>query len=197
MKEKPNGWLNIVIMLFGMFIGLAIALFVLIAWFEKVFADEPTEVTYEVEPVPFEEMIEADLDKKYEEWIEEDYTLEVVEEVSSDDIDLIARVVMSEASIESYEVKLAVAQTVVNRWRDTENEWKNVNDLYTIVNLGFSTQDNGEPTEECYEAVRQVLEQDVFPSDMLWFRLDYVKYGYEYTVDLNSRTKFSTVKRYQ
>lgn len=197
MRKKPDGWLDVAIMLFGLLIGLAIALFILIAWFEKVIAEEPIGDTYEVEPVPFEEMIEADLDRKYEEWIEEDYTLEVVEEVSSDDIDLIARVVMSEASTESYEVKLAVAQTVVNRWRDTEYEWRNVDSLWKICNLGFSTQDNGDVTKECYEAVRQVLEQDVFPSDMFWFRLDYVKYGYEYTVDLNSRMKFSTLKRYQ
>lgn len=86
-----------------------------------------------------------------------------------EDIALIARVVMSEASILSYDAKYAVASTIVNRVND-DNFPDSVNDvIYTPYQ--YSHQDNGEPTDECYEAARAAMDDPI--DDILYFRLDH------------------------
>lgn len=96
-------------------------------------------------------------------------------DVSQEDIDLMARVVMSEASILSFDAKQAIAQTIVNRVRTDFNDFKNMNTVTEVVNYpnAYSTQDNGKPNADCYYAVEIALTVEAFPDDMFWFREDY------------------------
>jgi len=97
---------------------------------------------------------------------------------TDEEIRLLERVVMSEASTESYECKVAVAETVINRFL----KW----DYESIVEVieeenAFSTQDNGEPNEDCIKAVTQALEYSEYDENMVYFRSGkYHSYGTEY-----------------
>ena len=125
--------------------------------------------------------------------------IEPVEEPRFTDaeIDLMARVVMSEVGIESFEVKQALAETIINRLESDYKEFRYQDTLDKVIVPGqFSTSDNGDPTDDCYKAVYAAIEYNAFPDDMLWARARYVSYGHEYTVDKNSVTKFSTVTNY-
>lgn len=96
--------------------------------------------------------------------------VEVVEEpeFSKDDIDLMARVVMSEASILPIDGKQAVAATILNRYRSAEFPDTISGVIYAPGQ--FSTQDNGEPNEDCYTAVYAAIKYDCFPKNMYYFR---------------------------
>lgn len=125
------------------------------------------EVEYP-EVIPFEEEIEKDLDIKFEEYEDEQ-------------VALLARVIMSEVGLKDPDCMQAVAQTVTNRMRD--GRWG-----YTMAEVvsypnAYSTQDNGEPTAECYEVARWVLAHPtVFPTNMYYFREGkYHTFGTEYT----------------
>lgn len=89
---------------------------------------------------------------------------------TQDEIDLMARVVMSEASVLNGEAKQAVAAVILNR---LYSEWRYYSGLDTIEDViegCFSTNDNGNPTPECYAAVYAAIENpDGFPSDLYWF----------------------------
>ena len=181
MKKKPEGWLNAAIVLFGILILITISFLFLI----QALAKEPElpEVSYP-ETVSFEEQLEADLDAKYEIWIEEQQKeTGYLIDVDQRDIDLMARVVMSEASILGSDAKQAIAQTIVNRVRDTDHEFRYQNTVYDVVTApnAYSLQDNGIPDELCYDAVYAALTYEAFPSDMFYFREGrYHDFGYEY-----------------
>lgn len=114
---------------------------------------------------------------------------------TDEEIYLIAKVVMSEVSIESFEVKQALAETIINRLDSDYQQFKYETTLEDVIRPGqFAC--NQEPTQECYDAVYAAIECNAFPDDMLWARLNYVSYGYEYTIDKDSKTKFSTVTNY-
>lgn len=91
--------------------------------------------------------------------------------VTQFEIDLIARVVMSESSIESYETKVAVAETIINRVLCP----KFPNTVYEVIFAPkqYSTANNGDVTEECYQAVYQALSGVQYCSYMFYFREDY------------------------
>lgn len=97
---------------------------------------------------------------------------EIPEEAfSKEDVDLIARVTMSEASIEPYNTQVAVAQTVLNRlhnggFGDTISE-------VVYSKWQFSTADNGDPTEQVYQAVYEAIYNPPHPFNMLYFRQYY------------------------
>lgn len=121
-------------------------------------------------------------------------TDEDIIEFTDKEIDIIARVVMSESSIESYAVKVAVAKTVINRVRSDHDEFIILESVSDVVVPGqFSTTYNGDTTEECYNAVYDAISDTELPDDMYWFRNDYITYGYEYVVDTDSILKFSTM----
>lgn len=92
-------------------------------------------------------------------------------ELTEYNIDLLARVCMSEAGTEPYIGKVAVVMTVLNRCDETG---KTTEEVVYAPNQ-YSTQDNGTLTEECYSAVAFAIEhRNIFPSDMMYFR----KYHY-------------------
>lgn len=96
------------------------------------------------------------------------HEIETPKTYTTDEIDLLARVVMSEGSVLPFEAKQAICETVLNRV-DSE---KYADTIYEVVcsEKQFSTKDNGEPTEECYEAVISAIQYRAFPRDMYWFR---------------------------
>lgn len=122
------------------------------------------------------------------EWNYDNYNI-----YTEDEIELMARVVMSEASTLSLDGKQAVAEVIINRVKS-----KNYPDTITdVINQPkqFYKGDNGEPTEDCYTAIRNAVCDKKFPDDMYWFRLKKVTYGYEYIKIGN--TYFSTEKNYK
>lgn len=206
MRNKPEGWLEAAVILIGWTAVLVTGIVLLIIASLKV--PEPEPFFINEEPIPLEDQIEHDLEVKYGEWIKAKATVKseavlTVKEVEKDipfftEIEkwIIARVVMSEASRESFTVKVAVAEVVINRIFSDYREFK----LQTAVDevvykpLQFSTAQD--PTDECYEAVETAIRENRYPDDMLWVRKDYVEYGYEYTVEEGSVLKFSTVTNY-
>lgn len=92
-------------------------------------------------------------------------------EFTNEEIDLMARVVMSEASISDIDVKFAIATTLVNRVRSDVFP----DSVAEVVNQpnAYSTQENGEPNEDCYKAVKWAIESQIFPTDMYYFRTDH------------------------
>jgi len=149
---------------------------------------EPVKIT-------FQEQIKHDEDIVYQQWEvtqttsslshdTETSNREYIIEVTQEDVDLMARVVMSEASILSDDAKQAIATTIVNRVRDKESEFRCQNTVKEVVYHGnaYSTQDNGEPDETCYQAVYNALTYDAFPAKMFYFRQNYYHaFGIEYT----------------
>lgn len=115
---------------------------------------------------------------------------------TDEEIALIARVVMSEASRECFEVKQAVAETVINRLDSDYKEFRFQNTLDDVVYADAQWAYNQEPTDECFDAVMAAIMYNAFPDDMLWARKDYVIYGYEICVNKDSVIKFSTVTDY-
>lgn len=92
--------------------------------------------------------------------IEEEYAMPSVKHdgkwyyFSQEDIDLMARVVMSEASTQSDLCKEAVATTILNRYFSPDF----YNDISQIIADAYSTADNGAPTDECYLAVHSAMK---------------------------------------
>ena len=89
-------------------------------------------------------------------------------EIEEGDVDLMARVIMSEAGGCDWETKVAVGSVIVNRV---------ISDLYpdTIREVvfqrrQFSTHNNGTPTAECREAAKEALTSWDVPEDVLFFR---------------------------
>lgn len=88
-----------------------------------------------------------------------------------DDIDLMARVVMSEAGGQSDECKEAVATTILNRVASPRYS----NCVSRIVEDAYSTADNGPVTDSCYLAVYSAIawwgsDFAVLPKQCYYFR---------------------------
>ena len=106
--------------------------------------------------------------------------------LDQDEIDLMARCVMSEAGGQSDECKEAVATTILNRWMSPNYP----DSIKVIINDAYSTADNGPVTDACYLAVYSAIawwgsDYAVVPRCIYYFRaghyhtwaLDYRKIG--------------------
>lgn len=113
---------------------------------------------------------------------------DIFTEANKDEIKLLARCIMSEASLLPLEGKQAVCEVIFNRVR-SENY---PNTISEVINQPgqFYTGDNGTPTDDCYTAIICALCSPKYPKDMYWFRLDKVDNGYFYKKIGN--TYFST-----
>ena len=117
-------------------------------------------------------------------------------EVSEQEFEEMARVVMNEASILPYTGKVLVAHVMVNRLQD--GRWGDTMHDVLYYDNAFSHADcNGDVTEDCRAAVLEALEcADAFPNDLLYFRVDHPhNFGYQYAVIGN--TYFSTEIDYE
>ena len=94
-------------------------------------------------------------------------------------VELIARVCMSEAGNEPFMGKVAVAMTVLNRC----DNWNKTTEEIVYAPHQYWTGNNGTPTEECFSAVAFAIEnRDIFPADMMYFRnKHYHTFGKPYT----------------
>lgn len=88
---------------------------------------------------------------------------------AQEDIDLMARVVMSETSTQPFDAKQAVASVILNRY--FSDKYPDTISEVIFQPKQFSTADNGIPNQDCYDAVEAAIEyRDAFPPDMYWFR---------------------------
>lgn len=99
-------------------------------------------------------------------------------EINQENRDLIARVVMSEAGGEPMVGKVAVVSCIFNRARIYD---MSISEVILSPNQ-FSTADNGDPTEECYEAIDLYAQcPTLYPDDLIYFQLhSFSKYGEDY-----------------
>lgn len=116
--------------------------------------------------------------------------------VTDEEIDLMARCVMSEASILPYEGKLSVASVIINRVLSDNKFYPDTVKEVILQGQGtsspqFSIADNGEPTEECYMVVFEALERACFPEDMYWFSSG-KPHSWGYTYSHIGNTYFNT-----
>lgn len=93
---------------------------------------------------------------------------------TQEDIDLMARVVMSEAGGQSDECKEAVATTILNRVASPGYP----RSVKRIIEDAYSTADNGPVTNECYLALYSAIawwgsDYAVLPRSIYYFRADH------------------------
>ena len=197
MRNKPEGWLDAAIILFG-WIALFVAVVVLLVVVSLKVPEATEPFFINEEPIPLEDQIEHDLEIKYGEWIAvqttvkeatNPYLIDVTEEEKA----LMARVVMSEVGSDyiDYDIKQAVASTIVNRVRS--GKWgTTVTDVVTYPHA-YWMGDNGEPTPECWEAVEAALIYEAFPIDMYYFK-EGSFHDFGYPLMRMGNTFFSTEK---
>lgn len=196
MRNKPEGWLDAAIILFG-WIALFVAVVVLLIVVSTKVPEATEPFFISEEPIPLEDQIEHDLDVKFEEWqpvgnpdqLEVSYLIDVTDEEKA----LMARVVMSEVGSDyiDYDIKQAVASTIVNRVRS--GKWgTTVTDVVTYPHA-YWMGDNGEPTPECWEAVESALIYEAFPIDMYYFK-EGSFHDFGYPLMRMGNTFFSTEK---
>lgn len=113
--------------------------------------------------------------------VEKEVVVEVVKEptyaynITSEEREMLARLVYREANIESLECQMAVISVVINRWNDgrwghTLGEVVYSPYQFTPSNLLYKTT----PNEQNYAAVDYVLKNGcTLPSYVLYFRADY------------------------
>jgi len=183
-RKLPEGFMAACIVLMGIFAAM-VAVGILIIIFATGKENDEEVLVIEHEQTSFKAQVEHDIDLRFQEWIEEQPEEEnkYLIDVTQEDIDLMARVVMSEASTLSLDAKQAIAQTIVNRVRTDFYDFKDQNSVSEVVYHpnAYSTQDNGEPNEDCYRAVEAALMYEGFPTDMFWFREDhYHNFGTPY-----------------
>lgn len=158
-RENNGGYLGLILMI----ICTVLAIIVVICSNKECFATE--QVIFE--PIPVAEMMNHEEEIAYQKWLEANepnYLIDVTEE----EIDLMANVVMREASILNNDGKQLTASTLVyrvmdGRWGDT------VSEVIYYPNA-YCTEFKEEPTKACYEAVYAALTYDAFPHDLFYFR---------------------------
>lgn len=168
------------------FTVIIIALIALIVWVDRLdqkgtveaqtvsyTIEQTQEVVKEAVPVPAPSVTELSVVETHKEAPK--YLIDVTET----EIQMMIRVVMSEASILNIDAMQAVASTIVNRVK-SDLFPDSVYEILTQDNQ-YSMQDNGEPTKECELAVYAALQYECFPADMYYFRSGrYHDFGTEY-----------------
>lgn len=180
-------WLTILTVL--LILGYVLSFFMCLGM-NKVYADDVEIVEIIEEEIPKSVKMpsgcyigEIEYDETEEIYVEEEpaYVIDVTDE----DIDLMARVVMSESSVLDFDAKVAVACVIINRVKSDYYEMGEMNTVSEVVSWpnALSTQDNGEPTLDCYNAVMHALKnENIFPDDMMWFCYGFTSpYGCYYT----------------
>ena len=82
------------------------------------------------------------------------------------EVELLARVIMSEGSILPYHGKIAVMATIMNRVRS--DKFPNTIKEVIYQENQYSTADNGTPSQECYDANYDYIESGG-PEDLYYF----------------------------
>lgn len=115
--------------------------------------------------------------------------------LTQEEIDLMAKTVMSEVSYKNIETKQYVASTIINRYLATEGEFADADSIEYICKTWYATNTPYEVTPECYEAVYSVLDYEIAPPDMYWYTEGFAcPWGYHY-VNIGD-SYFSTYSNY-
>lgn len=132
------------------------------------------EVTKEIEvPVIVEVTKEIEVTKEVKVPVEVEPTYTY--EVSSEEREMLARLVFLEANTESIDCQMAIVSTIINRWQyghwgDTLADVVYSQDQFTPSGQIWKTT----PGEANYEAVDRVLKDGVtLPEYVMYFRLDW------------------------
>lgn len=98
-------------------------------------------------------------------------------EFTEQEILLMERVTMSEASTEPFEGKVAVAKTILNRAKMYDMSIEQV--VYEPYQ--YSVTDNGKPSEEVKRAVLEAINDTELPDNMIYFKQgEYHGFGVPY-----------------
>ena len=95
--------------------------------------------------------------------------------ITSEDREMLARLVYREGNVESYECQKAIVSAVINRWLNgrwgkTLEEVVYAENQYSPASLLYKTT----PTETNYKAVDEVLRYGcTIPSYVMYFRMNY------------------------
>ena len=108
------------------------------------------------------------------------------------EIELLARVIMSEGSILPYHGKIAIMATIMNRVKS--NAFPNTITEVIYQENQFSTAYNGDPTDECYAAIYDYVESG-WPEDMYYFSSG-TPHSFGYTYLHVGNTYFNTEKNF-
>lgn len=134
-------------------------------------------ITHSLSVAEYQIMIEPEIEQEPVELVER-VIVDSPPEFSEEDISLIARVTMSEASTQSFDVQVAVAQTVINRLYSGDFGGTISEVVYSRNQ--FSTADNGNPTDGVISAVKEAITNHPYPDNMFFFRQYYY---HEWAVD--------------
>lgn len=130
----------------------------------------PRKEQIEVAPIDYSQFDYIITEYDVEQPCKELETVESTSRTVTDyEYELLARVCMSEAGIDSFDGKVAVLETVLNR---VDMGYGNIEEVVYAPNQ-YSTTDNGQPTEECYKAVDIALNNNIHPDNMVYFRTNY------------------------
>lgn len=99
------------------------------------------------------------------------YTLYGTDTITTEEFNLMCRVVMNEAGGDNYTCQVAVAETIINRV-NSEYYPNTISDVLWQP-YQYSHHENGAVTDSVAEAVTQALETKVFDDNMVYFRDDY------------------------
>ena len=131
---------------------------------------EPTVITEEKEViVPYQTVIEKEIIVEVEK--EQTYMYDI----TSEEREMLARLVYREANTESIECQKAVVSVVINRWKS--GQWGNTLEDVVYAKSQFSPSDllyKTTPNETNYNAVDEVIKNGTtLPEYILYFRSDY------------------------
>lgn len=158
-KKKLSYMINIIL-------GLTVVILGVYAW---SLPKEPETVYIEVPQDPIIETVYVEVEKETD---YKPYYQSVAESITQDEIDLVAQITWLESGNQSLTGQKAVVEVIFNRvlhdrFPDT---------IYEVLSQDgqFSTWPNrsiAEPTEQVYEAIRQVLNESetVLDKDVLFF----------------------------
>lgn len=91
-------------------------------------------------------------------------------ELTEEEIDLLALMVMSEQSYKAFDSKCILVATALNRLMDDTYEFRYTNTIEDVLKA-YSTSSEYEVSEECYQAVYTALDpnNNICPADVFWY----------------------------
>ena len=140
----------------------------------KEVIEKEVEVTKEVE-VPVIVEVAKEVETIKEVMVEVPIEIEPTYTISSEEREMLARLVFLEANTESLECQKAIVSTIINRWQyghwgDTLKDVVYAQDQFTPSGHIWKTT----PNETNYEAVDAVIRDGItIPEYVMYFRLDW------------------------
>ena len=133
------------------------------------------QTVYVPKEVIVEKEIPVEIIKEVEVIVEVEKEPTYVYNITSEEREMLARLVYREGNIESYECQKAIVSVVINRW--VSGRWGNTLEEVIYAKNQFSPADllyKTTPNETNYQAVDEVLRYGcTIPSYVMFFRQDY------------------------